>query len=167
MCSVAGNMRLRCCAAALLLLCRNSAHCHTRPCPAQHRNTNAPPSCPTLQAEVPAEVASGKSILQPAAPGTPGGRPLLCTRVRYHVVSGKAALAEMERFVVLVLDTASSYCWSAANGEGKMIAMFDLAGKHCTALHWACPDLAWPGCISVTVLSLPVAGGGCAQRCPL
>ena len=104
---------------------------------------------------MPAEVACGKSILQPAAPGAPGGRPLLCTRVRHHVVSGKAALAEMERVVVLVLDTASSYCWSAANGEGKMIAMFDLAGKHCTG-----PGLAWHGCIDVVVSSWLLAGGG-------
>ena len=103
---------------------------------------------------MPAEVASGKSILQPAAPGAPGARPLLCTRVRHHVVSGKAALAEMERFVVLVLDTASSYCWSAANGEGKMVAMFDLAGKP----GWLAGWLAGPGALSLAVLLLAFGG---------
>lgn len=57
-----------------------------------------------MQADVPHEIAAGKVWLQP--PPGEGGQPLVCVAVRRHIPY-KGNLPEVERFIALVLDTAS------------------------------------------------------------
>lgn len=84
--------------------------------------------------EVPNQVATGKVLLQP--PAGSSHRPLIVVVVRKHLPPPNGGLSELERFVVLVLDTAASFCWDAAGASGQHFdVLFDLRGICRKNLH--------------------------------
>ncbi|KAI7841158.1 hypothetical protein COHA_005124 [Chlorella ohadii] len=63
-------------------------------------------------------------------------RPLIVVAVRKHLPPPGGDLSELERFVVMVLDTAASYCWDADGASGhQFAALFDLRGICRKNLH--------------------------------
>lgn len=103
-----------------------------------------PPPCACVlpsQEQVPAQIAAQKVLLQPPPPAAPAARPLVVVAVRRHLPAGGGDLAELERFIVLILDTASAYCWDArSNPPAQLAALFDLRGARAAPLgcrQWA------------------------------
>lgn len=60
-----------------------------------------------------------------------------CAPAPTHNLPGRSGdLSELERFVVLALDTAADYCWSAGGADGQQLAcLFDLGGICRRNLH--------------------------------
>ncbi|PSC75080.1 CRAL TRIO domain-containing [Micractinium conductrix] len=77
------------------------------------------------QDEVAAELARGKVKLQPPTEGS-AGRPLLIVKARLHHPGGSPLATQ--RFIAYCLEATSCYCWNRHSGDGKMVAVFDLAG---------------------------------------
>ena len=80
-------------------------------------------------------------------------RPLVVAAAQHHLPGGPSSLAELERFVVWVLDTASAYAWApaggsartaggaaggaAGGGDGQWAVLFDLRAISYKNLHLA------------------------------
>ncbi len=73
--------------------------------------------------------ASGSSVSGSGSgsDGLAGARPVLIVKASRHRPAANPQV--LNRFIYFGLETASHYCWCPANQDGKLVAIFDLAGK--------------------------------------
>lgn len=72
-----------------------------------------------------AELQLGKVKVQLPTTGS-AGRPMIIVKGKLHRPGTPPLL--MNQFIYYCLEAASHYCWHPANPDGKLVAVFDLAG---------------------------------------